>query len=77
MKVSLIGAGVFLLGLGLGIGAVAGYKVGSNGSASFSGLIIRSLCANEGYDGAYFPLANPEEAKCVTDAELTALTSTD
>lgn len=78
-KVMILGA-VGLVAFGFGVGAVSGYMTGAARLSDFgktSGVIIRGLCKNEGYDGAYYPLDNPSEARCVTEAQLAELTSTD
>lgn len=69
-------ASTALVFFGFGAGAASGYLAGTarmNAMLEISGVIIKSLCAHEGYDGAIYPLDNPSEAKCARAADLAEL----
>lgn len=74
----LMGGGLLIVGIG--IGALFGYSSGVSELSDFgkrAGKIMSSLCANQGYEGAFYPLDDISEARCVNRDEMAGWSPTE
>jgi hypothetical protein len=69
-KATTIGFLIFITGTALGF--AVRHQIALQHGRAF-GEIITSICANEGYAGALFPLSDPDQARCMSEDESAEL----